>query len=46
MYFELKEKYLMAKVRPFVFVGVVIWVAYMWQLTNAWPEMVTVNILR
>lgn len=34
MYYELKEKYLMRKARPLIAIGLVFWLAWMWQMLN------------
>ena len=45
LFWGLKEKYVMKKIAPFVGIGIVIWVAWIWQLTNAYPILVTPNII-
>lgn len=45
MYYELKWRYIEKKLKPVVLIGLVCWVAWIWQLTNAYPELVTPIII-
>ena len=38
---ELWWRYTEKRIKPFVALGLVIWIAWMWQLTNAYPLLVT-----
>lgn len=46
IYDSLRWKYLERKLRLPVLLGIIIWTGYIWQLTNAYPQLVNPIIIQ